>query len=324
MPFDILDPTTLIIVLASIGAFLTILAFGMPLLARDNFSSRLKAVAKRREELQAAQKARVGPKQSRLRQQQSEGTVKVVVDRLKLLNPASSEAMRTKLMQAGMRGQAPVYTYAFFRFVAPVALMLLTAIYVFGLANLEMGVGGKLAICLGAGLVGFFLPGIILSNKITNRQLILGKSFPDALDLMVICVEAGLSMEAAFNRVADELAESAPELCEEFSLTTAELAFLPDRRQALENLSMRTGLPATKALATSLIQAEKYGTPISVSLRVLSTEQRDERMSRAERKAGALPAQLTVPMIAFFLPVLFVVLIGPAIIRTLQTVAERS
>jgi tight adherence protein C len=323
MPFDILDPVTLIIILASAGSFMTILAFGMPLLARDNFSSRLRAVAKRREELQAQQKARNGPRASRLRQQQSEGTVKLVVERLKLLNPASSQAMRLRLTQAGMRGPAPLYTYAFFRFVAPIALILLTAIYVFGLAKLDMGIGGKLMICVAAGLIGFFLPGIILSNKITNRQILLTRQFPDALDLMVICVEAGLSMEAAFNRVADELADSSPELCEEFALTTAELAFLPDRRAALENLATRTGLPATKSLATSLIQAEKYGTPISVSLRVLSTEQREERMSRAERKAGALPAQLTVPMIAFFLPVLFVVLIGPAIIRTMETFGNR-
>jgi tight adherence protein C len=319
---DILDSSTLIIVLASVGSFLTILAFGMPLLARDNFSSRLKAVAKRREELQAQQRARVGPRQSRLRQQQSQGLQKVVVERLKLLNPTNSQAMRNRLLQAGMRGPAPLYTYAFFRFVAPIALMLLTAIYVFALAKLDMGTGGKLLICLAAGLVGFFLPGLILSNKVAKRQQAITKAFPDALDLMVICVEAGLSMEAAFTRVSDELSASAPELTEEFGLTTAELAFLPDRRQALENLASRTGLPSTKALTTSLIQAEKYGTPISVSLRVLAGEQRDERMSRAERKAGALPAQLTVPMIAFFLPVLFVVLIGPAIIRTMQTIAN--
>ncbi|MDP6691134.1 MAG: type II secretion system F family protein, partial [Alphaproteobacteria bacterium] len=151
-------------------------------------------------------------------------------------------------------------------------------------------------------------------------QKAIQKIFPDALDLMVICVEAGLSMEAAFHRVASELQSQGPEFTEELGLTTAELAFLPDRRQALLNLSERTGLPAVKALVTALAQAEKYGTPVSVSLRVLSQEQRDERMSRAEQKAGALPAQLTVPMIVFFLPVLFIVLIGPAIIKAMNTI----
>jgi tight adherence protein C len=154
---------------------------------------------------------------------------------------------------------------------------------------------------------------------VAKRQQSITKAFPDALDLMVICVEAGLSMEAGFHRVADEIQETSPELSEELGLTTAELAFLPDRRAALENLAKRTGLPGMKALTTSLVQAEKYGTPVSVSLRVLSNEQRDDRMNKAERKAGALPAQLTVPMIVFFLPVLFIVLIGPAIIKTMQT-----
>jgi tight adherence protein C len=174
-----------------------------------------------------------------------------------------------------------------------------------------------LMVMAAAAVIGFFFPNIIVSNAIQKRQQELTRSFPDALDLLVICVEAGLSIEAAFSRVADEIAEACPPLAEELGLTTAELAFLGDRRQAFENLSDRTGLEGTKSLATSLIQAEKYGTPVALALRVLSQENREARMSKAEKKAGALPAQLTVPMILFFLPALFVVLIGPAIIQVI-------
>ena len=316
----ILDPVNLITGLACIGGFLSIVAFGAPLLESDQFSSRLKAVARRREELQAANQARRGPQKSRLRQQQGRTYVWVVVEKLKLLDPTSSQAVKDALTAAGQRGPGPLYTYAFFRFVAPVVVAIVTAVYFFVLVKTEMSVAMRLMIALGGGIAGFLTPQIILKNMISKRQMALTKSFPDALDLMVICVEAGLSMEAAFQRVAHELEHGSPELAEEFSLTCAELAFLPDRQQALQNLAKRTQLPSIRALVTALGQAEKYGTSVAVALRVIATEQRDERMSRAERKAGALPAQLTVPMIAFFLPVLFIVLLGPAIIRTMQNV----
>ena len=315
----ILEPANIIMAISAMGAFLTIVAFGMPLLERDALSSRLKAVARRREELQAASRARNAPQKSKLRQQATRNYIRAIVENFKLLNPANSESLRRKLAQAGQRGQGPLYAYAFFRFVAPFAFAGLAAMYYFLLTNFDMSVGTRVMICLGAGFLGFVGPGVILSNMVAKRQQSITKAFPDALDLMVICVEAGLSMEAGFHRVADEIQENSPELSEELGLTTAELAFLPDRRAALENLAKRTGLPGMKALTTSLVQAEKYGTPISVSLRVLANEQRDERMNKAEKKAGALPAQLTVPMIAFFLPVLFIVLIGPAIIKTMQT-----
>jgi tight adherence protein C len=315
----ILQPANIIMALASVGAFLTIVAFGMPLLERDALTSRLKSVARRREELQAASRARNAPQKSKLRQQVTRNYIKAIVENFKLLNPANSQGLKDKLAQAGQRGQGPLYTYAFFRFVAPFALAGLAAIYFFLLTKFDLSTGAKMMICLGAGFVGFVGPGVILSNMVAKRQQSITKAFPDALDLMVICVEAGLSMEAAFHRVAEEIQQTSPQLAEELGLTTAELAFLPDRRAALENLAKRTGLPGMKALTTALIQAEKYGTPISVSLRVLSNEQRDERMNKAEKKAGALPAQLTVPMIAFFLPVLFIVLLGPAIIKTMQT-----
>ncbi len=316
----LLAPENIIIALGSIGAFLTIVAFGMPMLGNDNLRSRLKTVAARREELSAAQRQKFSSQPSTLRQQASRSYVTFLVEKLKLVNPADSIGIKHKLAQAGMRSEAHLYTYAFFRFVAPILFGLLTATYLFFLAKVEMGPSAKLIYSFAAAVIGFFLPQILMKNKIQNRQKAILKIFPDAMDLLVICVEAGLSMEAAFHRVASELQEQGPELAEELGLTTAELAFLPDRRQALTNLAERTGLPAIKSLVTALSQAEKYGTPISVSLRVLSQEQRDERMSRAEQKAGALPAQLTVPMIVFFLPVLFVVLIGPAIIKAMNTI----
>jgi tight adherence protein C len=321
----ILDPANLIMAVAGFGSFLTILAFGIPVIARDNFSSRLRAVARRREELLAqSNKEKQEVTASRLRQQHSKTYVKLVVERLKLLNPANSQDMRNQLAQAGMRGTAPLYTFVFLRFLLPILFGALTALYLFVLAKPEWSIIVKLLVTAGAAGIGFYLPKVLLTNKAQKRQQAITRAYPDALDLMVICVEAGLSMEAAFNRVAEEFDETSPELSEEMGLTTAELAFLPDRRVALENLALRTGLQSVKALVTALVQSDKYGTPVAVSLRVQANEQRDERMSKAEKKAGALPAQLTVPMIAFFLPVIFVVILGPAIIRTLDILSQRS
>ena len=315
---SLLEPANVILGVAGIGAFLTIIAFGMPLVARDNFDSRLKAVAQRREELQqAADRLKEEASKSRLRQQHSKGYVKLIVDRLRLANPANIKGVRDSLAQGGLRGQGPLYTYVFLRFTLPIVFGIAAALYLFVIARPDWGVAVKLLVTLLAIGLGFMLPKILLTNRIQKRQMAITKAYPDALDLMVICVEAGLSVEAAFNRVAEEFDESAPELAEEMGLTTAELAFLPDRRAALDNLALRTGLPSVKSLVTALIQSEKYGTPVAVSLRVQANEQRDARMSRAEKKAGALPAQLTVPMIAFFLPVIFVVILGPAIIKTL-------
>ncbi len=315
----LLDPANIIMAVAGFGSFLTVIAFGMPAVARSNFNSRVKAVARRREELlaQAAQeKERASA--SKIRQQHSQTYVKVVVEKLKLLNPANSQNIRNQLAQAGLRGPGPLYTFVFFRFMLPILFGILSVIYIFFLARPEWAIAVKVLVCLAAVAIGFFFPKILLTNKVQKRQQTISRAYPDALDLMVICVEAGLSMEAAFNRVAEEFDETAPELAEEMGLTTAELAFLPERRVALENLALRTGLPSVKSLVTALIQSEKYGTPIAVSLRVQANDQRDERMSKAEKKAGALPAQLTVPMIAFFLPVIFVVILGPAIIKTLD------
>ena len=318
------DPQNIILFLSCIATFMAIMGLGMPYFQRDPLQSRLKAVAKRREELSMAQRDKLlQAKRPVLAMSKSQvGLMEMILKRLNLENLMGSQELRNKLAQAGMRGQAPIVTFAFIRLlVAPVVMALLAVLFLF-VMNIEMldfEINAKVLIVAGAAALGFFLPNIILTNMIQKRQQELSRGFPDALDLLVICVEAGLGLEAAFSRVAEEFGEGSPILAEEFGLTTAELAFLGNRRQALENLSDRTGLENVKSLTTALIQAEKYGTPVSLALKVISQEGRDKRMSLAEEKANKLPAQLTVPMIIFFLPVIFVVVLGPAAIKVMRT-----
>jgi tight adherence protein C len=214
---------------------------------------------------------------------------------------------------AGLRGQAPLVTYMFFRVAMPVIVAVLALAYLLLDRNYPLIV--NLGISLGAGYVGFYLPNFFVQNLVQRRQTSIKDAFPDSLDMLLICVQSGMSTEAAFQKVAGEVGASSLELAEELSLTTAELSYLQDRRQAFENLGKRTGIPGIKAVATALIQAERYGTPVGQALRVMARENRDMRMSEAEKKAAALPPKLTVPMIIFFLPVLFVVILGPAIIQ---------
>ncbi|MBH62244.1 MAG: type II secretion system protein [Alphaproteobacteria bacterium] len=308
------NPENIIIVLGSFGTFLTVIAFTLPFLQRDSLSPRLKAVAARREELrqqatahQAANR-RPGRKEAIM-------AMSRVLGRLNLMKQLEDRELRMKLARAGWRGHAPVVTFVFGRVLLPLVVALTVAFCVFVLDMFQLAPAMKLVAVMGGAVLGYYVPNVIVKNVTQKRQESIQFSFPDALDLMIICVEAGLSLEAAFNRVADEVAENAGELAEELGLTTAELNFLGDRRQALMNFADRLGMDEAKALATSLIQSEQYGTPLTVALRVLSRENRDARMSRAEQKAGALPAMLTGPMIVFFLPVVFIVLLGPAIIQ---------
>ena len=275
-------------------------------------------MTKRREELSEQQRALYQQKSARNLRSAQVSNWKRIIGALRLQNMVDSKMVRQRMVQAGRRGQVPVMVFAVAHIVSPLALMIFSALFVFGPGGSEMAIATKILSILGAGAVGFLMPTVIVSNMIQKRQLGLMKAVPDALDLLVICVESGASLEAAFNRVADELDEISADLAEEFGITVAELAFLTDRREALDKLAQRTGLPAIKSLTTSLIQAEKYGTPLAGALRVLAQENRDARMSAAEKKAGALPAKLTVPMIVFFLPVLFIVLLGPAVIKAME------
>ena len=320
-----LNTANIILVLSTLGAFVAIIAVAMPFLQTDTYNSRLKYLAKRREELQAQQRQRF-EKQSqaslRRRETRSQNLMTTVLNRLNLMEKARSPELRMKMNQAGFRGQGPAIAYVFARLVLPLVLASVAALILFSAKKLDFDPMLKLLVCAGAAGLGYLVPDIIVKNTAKKRQKDIIKAFPDALDLIVICVEAGISLEQGFVRVSQEMADMAPILSEEFGITTAELAYLGDRRMALDNLATRTGAEPVKALTTSLIQSEKYGTPLGVALRVLSRENRDDRMARAEQKAGSLPAALTVPMILFFLPVLFIVLIGPAVIQVIQTFQE--
>lgn len=308
----------IIIMLAGVAAFVSVVAAGLPFVQSDQLASRLKAVADKRMEL--SQKQREAMQQrARFQPRKHVGMMKVAIERLKLQNMVESKELKVALSQAGWRRQSAAITFIFFRMASPI--LLTVAALVFVSANPEFAkktFAVKMMIFAGAAVIGYYLPGILLKNAIQKRQVVLTRTFPDALDLLVICVDAGLSIEAAFNKVTEEMATSAPEIAEEMGLTAAELAFLGERRLAYDNLAERTGLPSVKSLATALGQSEKYGTSISNALKVISQEVRDTRMSAAEKKAAQLPAQLTVPMILFFLPVLFMVIIGPALIRVFK------
>jgi tight adherence protein C len=201
--------------------------------------------------------------------------------------------------------------------VTPIVALISTLIYLFLIIDMQQPLPIKLGLAIGAAYLGMQLPYLFLKNKITRRQLDIKRAFPDALDLLLICVESGMSIEAAFRKVSQEVGTQSVPLAEEFMLTTAELSYLQDRRMAYENLAKRIDLEGVKAVCVALQQTERYGTPLGQTLRVMAQENRDMRMSEAEKKAAALPPKLTVPMILFFLPVLFVVILGPAAIRVM-------
>ncbi|WP_327787152.1 type II secretion system F family protein [Rhabdonatronobacter sediminivivens] len=238
-----------------------------------------------------------------------------VVEAFNLSRFLSDEKIVNRLRMAGYRGQAPVVTYLAFLVLIPVLMLAISAFYAFAIVLKDQPLLLQLAVVLASGYAGSHLPPLYLSNKIKKRQLAIKRAWPDALDLMLICVESGMSIESALRKVSAELSASAPALSDELIVTTAELSYLQDRRMAFENLGRRTGLEGVRAVVTSLIQSEKYGTPLGQALRVLAQENRDMRMADAEKKAASLPPKLTVPMILFFLPVLFAVIITPTIIQ---------
>jgi tight adherence protein C len=290
-----------------------------PYLARDELSTRMAQVASERERIRLRERARLDAqaKQVSLRQEPKK-LFKAIVDRFELAKEADDGELAQTLRMAGFRGQGPLITFLAARLIAPLAMFLFAIFYVFLILRLQHPLFIKLGIAMAAAGVGYYAPMLYVKNKITKRQLAIRRSWPDALDLLLICVECGMGIESALRRASEEIGRQCPELAEELSLTTAELSYLQDRRKAYENLGERTGLDTVKAVVTSLIQSEKYGTPLSQSLRVLAQENRDMRMSEAEKRAAALPPKLTVPMILFFLPVLFAVIITPAAIQIMN------
>ncbi|WP_426409572.1 type II secretion system F family protein [Bradyrhizobium ganzhouense] len=309
------DPHFMTMLLAAIAASATVYTLVMPLFAGEGLAKRMKAVASERERIRQRERERLNKSEKVSLRQTPKQLVSKVVDDFNLTKWLAQEAARDKLIMAGYRGHAPYVTFLFARLVAPLVLFVGSVVYVFLIAHMDRPVPIKIGICVGAAYLGLQAPMLFLKNAISKRQLSIKRAFPDALDLLLICIESGMSVEMAFRKVATEIVGQSIALSEEFTLTTAELSYLQDRKVAYENLAKRTGLEGVKSVCLALQQAERYGTPLGQSLRVMAQENRDMRMNEAEKKAAALPPKLTVPMILFFLPVLFVVILGPTGIK---------
>ena len=310
------DPMTLAAAFAAVASFATVLTIAAPALGGDKLTSRLKQVANRREELRkksrAALEGETAKKSLRVR---DTSMVKKFVDKLDLAKALEDPGVIKKLVQAGLRGPKPVTVFYFCRFALPLVLGLAAFIYLWFVNDHDLSLQMKLG-AVGVGFAaGFYGPNLYLENLITKRKASIMRAFPDSLDMMLICVESGMSIELAFARVGEEIGTASAELAEELALTTAELSYLQDRRQAYYNLAERTNHPGVKGVAMALVQAENYGTPLGSALRVMAKENREMRITEAEKIAASLPAKLTVPMIVFFLPVLFMVILGPAFIK---------
>ncbi len=305
---------SLLVALAAIATVYTIIE---PFLVKDKLAERMKSVSEHRERLRAAQRESFARKTGTLRAASAQGMLKGIVENLKLLEAFDAEEARKQLMMAGYRGQRPVFIFMAARIGMPFVAAFAAGIYVYVLKGVELDSFGKLMAVVGSFFAGFYIPNIHIKNAVSKRQQKVQLAWPDALDLLLICVEAGMSIEVALQKVGQEVGGTAPELAEELGLTVAELSYLQERRQAYVNLADRTGLDGVKGVTTALIQSEKYGTPLGQSLRVMAQENREHRMQEAERKAAALPPKLTVPMIGFFLPVLFAVILGPAIMSVM-------
>ena len=315
---NLLNVKTMSMLFAAVAAAATVLTLAMPVVFADPLEKRMRAVALEREKIRQRERERLAQEGQKAKLRQSpKQYVKAIVERFNLSKWVGQEEAKLKLIQAGYRGQAPYVTYLFIRMIAPVVCFLFAVVYLFVLLKIEQPTLVKVGICIGAAYVGMQLPLMLLKNKIQRRQLSIKRAFPDTLDLLLICVESGMSIEAAFKKVSDEVGSQSVALAEELTLTTAELSYLPDRRQAYENLAKRTNLDGVKSVCMALQQAERYGTPLATMLRVMAQENRDMRMSEAEKKAAGLPPKLTVPMILFFLPVLFIVILGPAAIKVM-------
>ncbi|WP_445492422.1 type II secretion system F family protein [Rhodopseudomonas sp. RCAM05734] len=309
------DVRFLTMLMAAVAASATAWSLITPLLAGDGLAKRMKAVASERERIRARERDRLTKNERVSLRQSPKQLVSRVVTDFNLGKWLAQEAALDKLVMAGYRGQAPYVTFLFFRAVMPIALLVLAVLYVFVISQMQQSLPIKIGMCIAAAWLGMQAPMIFLKNAISKRRLSIRRAFPDALDLLLICVESGMSIETAFRKVSIEIGSQSIALAEEFTLTTAELSYLPDRKVAYENLAKRTGLEGVKSVCLALMQSERYGTPLGQSLRVMAQENRDMRMNEAEKKAAALPPKLTVPMILFFLPVLFVVILGPTGIK---------
>ena len=310
------SPDDLIVVVSALSSLSVLLLIWYALVPADKSAKRAQVIAEQRK----AYKAGIaGPVRRKKKERPaSKDFMQEVVTKMQLLKSGHAEKISIKLLRAGWRNKDAVILYFFLKITLPFAFGGIAAILTLWLDVYKLDLVQNLAACMGAILLGAYGPDIMIKNQTQKRQNILRKAIPDALDLMVICAEAGLSMDATLSRVAKEIETKDPELSEELTITSLELGFLSDRRQALHNLAERTDLSVLRGLANTMMQSERYGTPLANSLRVMAAESRDERIMKAEEKAARLPAMMTVPMIIFIMPPLFVVLIGPAVISTID------
>jgi tight adherence protein C len=315
---SLLKIEVMITILVGLAAFATVLTIAAPYFENDKLGARIKGVSVERDKLRAAQKAQLMGGEARLREKPQKSLVGQIVETLNLKNVFEAEGSREMLRQAGMRNERHLVTFLGIRLASPFVLAIIAFVYSSTVFADRVPPNMRITVAMIGLVVGFYLPNVVLRNLVKRRQDSIRRSWSDALDLLLICVESGMSIEPAMQRVAREIGSGSVALAEELTLTVAELSYLQDRRKALENLGKRTGLPTVKSVVTSLIQSEKYGTPLGTALRVLAQENRDTRMSEAERKAAALPPKLTVPMILFFLPVIFAVVLAPSFILIMQ------
>ncbi len=309
--FDVIVVGT---ILAGLAAFAVIMAIYAAVTIKDPMSKRVKALEERRDELKAGIVTGNTKKRASL-VRKTEGTDKVKerLDSMKILQDSQLEDIQQKLAYAGYRNKELAVYVIMLRAILPIVIGAIAATVIYLLDFFPDWGAFKRAGALTVAVFGAYkAPELFLSNKASKRTLEIQRGLPDALDLLVICAEAGLTVDAAFNRVAKELGRAYPELGDEFALTAIELSFLNERKQAFDNLAYRVNLDAVKGVVTTMVQTERYGTPLASALRVLSAEFRNERMMRAEEKAARLPAIMTVPLILFILPVLFIVILGPA------------
>ncbi|MBP9230610.1 MAG: type II secretion system F family protein [Phenylobacterium sp.] len=318
------DPDNLLTLFVALVCFATIVSIATPMITRSTLETRLKSVSTRREELRRKSREALAVKSNgggTLRHT-DEGLYKKVVDRLQLSRLLEDPKVVEKLAQAGFRGPRPVSTFYFFRFILPFVFAVTAALYLFLVNDFGMPPMNRVVCCFVGLTLGYYAPNIYISNVAQKRRESIVGAFPDSLDLLLICVESGMSIEAAIQKVSQEIGGASIELAEELTLLTAEISYLPERRMAYEGLAMRTNHPGIRSVTTAMIQAERYGTPLGAALRVMAKENRDMRLAFAEKKAAQLPAKLTVPMILFFLPVLFIVILGPAVLKVQDMVAQ--
>lgn len=314
LPFG-LHLNDIIALMAGLAVLATFFAVWQALRANTSFERRLATIADKKE---AMRLAALATRRQRV-QLTPASLIRELVTRLNLLRSHHATEARMMLARAGMRSRDAMIRYLFARLTLPFAFGLAEVLDGYTLQLLPVPPNLRLLAAAAAALFGFFGPGIYIKNQIAKRQKRMQMGLPDTLDLMIICAEAGLSLDATLVRVSRELAAACPDLAEELAITSAELTFLPDRRQAFDNLNARTDMSSIRGVVNTLMQTAKFGTPLAHSLRVLAIEYRDARMFKAEEKAARLPALMTVPMILFILPTLFIVLMGPAALNIIDT-----